>query len=198
MIVDVHTHVPTHRESVPAGDRLTDETIGSGVAINVTGSVADYLKAMAPVDRVIVFGVARQPGREEPPLLDWRQGWPEDFNQNDIAYEVSRAAPEKLIPYMSLHPGQADVDSEYDRAVGDLGCRGIKMSATYQVFDPIGEEAFRLYARLESDGLPVMFHSPPPRIKFRSPASGPSAFPAVIVNPSRTAEGAVPLPVTTL
>ena len=158
MIIDVHTHIPTHRDSVPIRENITDSTIGSGATINVTGSVNDYLESMKNIDRAIVFGVARQPGRDEPPILDWRQGWPEDFNQNDIVHEVCRSSPEKLIPFMSLHPEEVDIDLEYDRAVGDLGCRGIKMSATYQVFDPVGEDAFRLYARLENDGLPVMFH----------------------------------------
>ena len=59
---------------------------------------------------------------------------------------------------MSLHPEQPDLDDEYDRAVGDLGCRGIKLSLSYQVVDPVGEAAFHLFARLEEDGLPAVFH----------------------------------------
>jgi len=158
MIVDVHTHLPTHRGPVPPGERVTDPAIGFGTAINLTGSVADYLQAMAPVEKAIVFGIAREPGREEPPIIDWRQGWPAEYNQNDIVCEVASAAPDKLIPFMSLHPAQPDVDDEYDRAKSDLGCRGMKLGATYQVFDPTGDQAFHLYARLENDGLPVMFH----------------------------------------
>ena len=158
MIIDVHTHIPTHSGAVPPEERKVDATIGSGVPISITGSVADYLEAMAVVDKAIVFGVARRPGQDEPPVLDWRQGWPQDANQNDIVAEVVKRAPGKLIPFMSLHPMQPDVNDEYDRGVGDLGCRGVKLSATYQVFDPVGEDAFRLYARLEQDGLPVIFH----------------------------------------
>ena len=158
MIVDVHTHVPTHRGPVPPDERVTDTTVGFESPINLTGSVTDYMEAMAPVDRAIVFGIAREPGRAEPPLMDWRQGWPAGYNQNDIASEVAASDPDKFIPFMSLHPGQPDVDDEYDRAKTDLGCRGMKLGATYQVFGPTGAEAFHLYARLEKDRLPVMFH----------------------------------------
>jgi predicted TIM-barrel fold metal-dependent hydrolase len=54
-----------------------------------------------------------------------------------------------------MDPGMND---EYDRAVGDLGCKGIKLGPNYQDFDPVGEPAFKLYARLEADGLPIVFH----------------------------------------
>ena len=156
MIVDVHTHIPTHRDRVPAEDLRSNPLIGGGVRL--TGSVEEYLEDLAPVDRAIVFGITPTPGRPEPPILDWRRGWPEDMNQNDIAAEVARLAPDRLIPFMSLHPLQHDVDEEYDRCVGELGCRGIKLSLSYQVVDPLGMEAFRLFSRLEQDGLPVMFH----------------------------------------
>ena len=100
MIIDVHTHIPTHRDSVPIRENITDSTIGSGAAINVTGSVNDYLESMKNIDRAIVFGVARQPGRDEPPILDWRQGWPEDFNQNDPFYRLNVWARETI----RIHP----------------------------------------------------------------------------------------------
>ena len=78
------------------------------------------------------------------------------MNINDVSVEVARRAPGKIIPFMSLHPLDPDMDAEYDRAVGDLGCKGIKMYPTQ--FDPESYEAFRLFARLESDGLPIVFH----------------------------------------
>ena len=156
MIVDVHTHIPTHRDAVPDEDGHTDAVVGA--ALSLTGSLADFTAAMAPVDRAIVFGIACRPDVPEPPILDWRAGWPEGLNQNDIAAEVARSAPDRFVPFMSLHPEQPDVDDEYDRAVGDLGCRGMKFSLSYQVADPMSEAIHHLYQRLQDDGLPVMFH----------------------------------------
>ena len=155
MIVDVHTHIPTHEDDVPAIDDRSDPLIGHGARL--AGSLPEYEKAMSSVDRAIVFGMAPRPG-EPPPVVDWRAGWPDGLNQNDIAARVAATDPGRLIPFMSLHPEQEDLDDEYDRAVGDLGCRGIKLALSYQNVDPVGEAAFGLFDRLEEDGLPVVFH----------------------------------------
>ena len=80
------------------------------------------------------------------------------MNHNDVAAEIANAAPDKIIPFMSLHPLDPNVNDEYDRAVGDLGCKGIKLGPNYQDFDPLEDAAFRLFARLEHDGLPIVFH----------------------------------------
>ena len=42
-------------------------------------------------------------------------------------------------------------------AVGELGCRGIKLALSYQAVDPMSDVAFRLFDRLQSDGLPIVF-----------------------------------------
>ena len=157
MIIDVHTHPPSHPDEVPESERKVDTVMRSGTAIPITNSVADYLKVMEPVDKAFVFGLAPSPLKPNRELLPM-DGWPEGFNQNDIVAEVAKRAPDKIIPFMSLHPLDPGVDDEYDRAVGDLGCKGIKLGPNYQYFDPVGEEAFRLYARLEADGIPAVFH----------------------------------------
>ena len=81
-----------------------------------------------------------------------------NMNGNDVSAAVAKYAPDKIVPFMSLHPLDPGVNDEYDRCVGDLGCKGIKMAANYQDFDPNGEAAYRLYARLEADGIPIIWH----------------------------------------
>ena len=156
MIVDVHSHIPTHRDEVPTNEDRSDPLIGHGARL--AGSLSEYVEAMSTVDRAIVFGMAPKPG-ELPPVVDWRAGWPDGLNQNDIAARAAAADPDRLIPFMSLHPEQDDLDDEYDRAVGDLGCKGIKLALSYQGVDPVGEAASHLFRRLEEDGLPVVFPS---------------------------------------
>ncbi len=156
VIVDVHSHIPTHESEVPPDDAATNPLIGKGVKL--AGSLQDYVDAMSTVDRAIVFGVAPRPGGDGPTVVDWGAGWPDGLNQNDIASQVAESNPDKFIPFMSLHPEQPDIDDEYDRAVGDLGCRGIKLALSYQVVDPLSEAAFHLFSRLEADGLPIVFH----------------------------------------
>ena len=157
MIVDVHSHNPTHEHDVPPEDVATNPLIGTGVKL--AGSLSEYSTAMEPVDKALVFGIAPRPGGDKHPLTDWNAGWDEDLNQNDIAARVAMVNPQKFIPFMSLHPDQPDIDEEYDRAVGELGCRGIKLALSYQAVDPMSDTAFRLFDRLQSDGLPIVFHN---------------------------------------
>lgn len=157
MIVDVHSHNPTHEHDVPPEDVTTNPIIGTGVKL--AGSLSEYSTAMEPVDKALVFGIAPRPGGDKHPLTDWNAGWDANLNQNDIAARVAASNPEKFIPFMSLHPEQPDIDDEYDRAVGELGCKGIKLALSYQAVDPLSDAAFRLFDRLESDGLPIVFHN---------------------------------------
>ena len=157
MIVDVHSHNPTHELEVPPEDVVSNPMVGKGVKL--AGSLSEYVAAMEPVDKALVFGIAPRPGGDKHPLTDWNAGWDEDLNQNDIAAKVAATNPEKFIPFMSLHPEQPDIDDEYDRAVGELGCRGIKLALSYQAADPMSDAAFRLFDRLQSDDLPIVFHT---------------------------------------
>lgn len=157
MIVDVHTHLPSHRDSIPPGEMRIDTTMRSGETVQLTNTIDDYLRAIEPLDKAFLFGIASRPWKDWNPM-EQSDDWPPPLNQNDVAAEVASHAPGKIIPFMSLHPLDPKVNEEYDRAVGDLGCRGIKLGPNYQDFDPLGPEAFRLFARLEHDGLPIVFH----------------------------------------
>ena len=159
MIIDVHTHPPSHRDEVPENERKINYSMrsGSGTPLSLTNSVAEYFQAMEVVEKAILFPIAPSPAKPSWSLLDI-SGWPEGMNHNDIAAEVASRAPDKIIPFMSVHPLDPGANEEYDRAVGDLGCKGIKLAPPYQFFDPTGEEPFKLYARLVRDGLPIVFH----------------------------------------
>ena len=119
MIVDVHSHNPTHEHDVPSEDVITNPLIGTGVKL--AGSLSEYVEAMEPVDKALVFGIAPRPGGDKHPLTDWNVGWDDDLNQNDIAARVAAINPQKFIPFMSLHPEQPDIDAEYDRARRRIG-----------------------------------------------------------------------------
>lgn len=158
MTVDVHTHLPSHEDSVPSDQMRTESTMRSGQTVQLTNSIQDYLNAMLPVDKTFIFGIAPRPWKAGTGVLDLG-GWPEGMNHNDIASVVSKANRKKIIPGMSLHPLDPNVNDEYDRCVGDLGCKVIKLGPNYQDFDPTGPESFLLFDRLERDGIPVIFHT---------------------------------------
>ena len=108
----------------------------SGDTVRQTNSVADYLAAMGPVDKAFVFPIAQRPWKSGEYFGLGTQGWPKEMNGNDVSAAVAKYAPDKIVPFMSLHPLDPGVNDEYDRCVGDLGCKGIKMGANYQDFDP--------------------------------------------------------------
>ena len=158
MIVDVHTHIPTHENEVPDSEIKLDTSMKSGITTKLTNSVRDYLESFKNVEKTFVFGIAPRPWKPKDLVLGNPGGWPKNFNHNDIAYKLSTYNPEKIIPFMSLHPLDPKINDEYDRCVGDLGCKGIKLGPNYQDFPPDCEDAFKLYSRLEHDSLPIVFH----------------------------------------
>jgi predicted TIM-barrel fold metal-dependent hydrolase len=59
---------------------------------------------------------------------------------------------------MSVHPDEPDALDEMERAYGDLQLRGLKLGPNYQNFDPLGENARRMYSKAQEMKLPVVFH----------------------------------------
>jgi predicted TIM-barrel fold metal-dependent hydrolase len=157
MIVDVHTHIPSHMDAVPEDEIKFETTSRSGEKVYMTNSIDDYLRDMGPVDKSFLFGIAPRPWRPDQQIMG-PVGWDPKYNHNDVAAETAKRDPGKIVPFMSLHPLDPNWKNEYDRCIGDLGSKGIKLGPNYQDFDPTGPEAFELFARLEADGIPIIFH----------------------------------------
>jgi predicted TIM-barrel fold metal-dependent hydrolase len=177
MIVDVHTHTPRYREAPPPGPGEHEQARRRRSAAPMRPdrpdperiTWADYLDAMRYVDRAVVFNIAAPPEGDAAP-----NGSPNPASVasarapevNDLTAELVRAHPDKLIGFMSVHPRDPRMLDEMDRCAGDLGLRGIKLGPNYQNFDPLGEDAFRLYARAQELGLPILFHQGTSPVRF--------------------------------
>ena len=161
MIVDVHTHLPTHDTAVPDDEMELDTAMRPGRQVRLTNSVEDYLDAMGPVDAAFVFGIAPRPGEDTVQVLRNRG------NVNDAAAALVARAPDKIIGFMSVHPDEPDVMDEMERSVYDLGLRGMKLGPNYQGFDPVGANAFRSTARPRKWGYPSSFIRAPRRFLTR-------------------------------
>ncbi|HET8629841.1 MAG TPA: amidohydrolase family protein [Thermomicrobiales bacterium] len=162
MIVDVHTHTPRHREPVAAEQGRHDTLWRPDQAASTVHTWDDHVAAMAPVDRAIVFNIAADPRRpgEEDTLI-----YPTPRVNDDTAAFV-RAHSEKFIGFLTVHPHDPGALEEIERAVQDLGLRGIKLGPNYQHFDPLGDEAFRVFRRAEELGLPILFHQGTSPVQF--------------------------------
>jgi predicted TIM-barrel fold metal-dependent hydrolase len=151
VIVDVHTHTPTHRDAVPDDERLVYEQWRNDRAVVTTTSWADYDEAQREADVSIVFNIA-----VADPLAS--TGLPYDPARcNDATAEFVAAAPDRRIGFMSVDPRAPDVLEELERCL-ELGLVGIKLGPNYQGFDPLGDEAQRLYRVAAERSLPILFH----------------------------------------
>jgi predicted TIM-barrel fold metal-dependent hydrolase len=156
MIVDVHTHTPTHVEAVPPDERQPNNVFRPDRVVESAFSWADFLSAMENVDHACVFGIrfkgGAMPAGREGAGVQWTG------NVNDQTARFAHAHPDKLIGFMSVHPDEDDAVQEIERCVHDLGLRGIKLGPNYQGFDPLSSSAFNVYAAAQRLGLPILFH----------------------------------------
>ena len=152
MIVDVHTHVPTHVSEVPAEEEIVNKQMRPDRPVRITTTHHDFFKAMEPVDRVISFGIAMPPDR--PAVI----GEKDAKKVNDATAALVAQAPEKVIGFMSVWPEAPDAIAEMERAGHDLKLRGLKLGPNYQNFDPMGENALRVYTKAQELNLPILFH----------------------------------------
>jgi predicted TIM-barrel fold metal-dependent hydrolase len=152
MIVDVHTHVPTHTTEVPPEEEIVNQQMRPDKPVRITTTHSDFFKAMEPVDRVISFGIAMPPDR--PAVI----GEKDARKVNNATAALVAQVPGKVIGFMSVWPDAPDALEEMERAYHDLKLRGLKLGPNYQNFDPLGENALRVYARVQEWNLPVLFH----------------------------------------
>ncbi len=163
MIIDVHTHTPRHREAAPPDERAINAMWRPDQTRGTQHTWAETIEAMAPVDKAICFNIAADP----------RQGSPDDgglqypaAQVNDDTAAFVRAYPEKFIGFLAVHPHDSGALDEIERATRDLGLRGIKVGPNYQNFDPLSDEALRVFRRAEELGLPILFHQGTSPVQF--------------------------------
>ena len=58
MIIDVHSHVPSHIDTVPPEEEAWESKMRPDRAVRLTTTYDDFFEAMKLVDRVISFGIA--------------------------------------------------------------------------------------------------------------------------------------------
>jgi uncharacterized protein len=155
MIVDVHTHTPTHREAVPAEEVQYYGKWNNAGAVRTTNSWQDYERGTAAADATIVFNIQRAAAAEAAGQRPDRQSAVDQINV--ATAEFAASDPARRIGFMSVNPTRTGYLDEVEQCIG-LGLRGIKLGANYQQFDPLSQAARELYRRAEQRGLPILFH----------------------------------------
>jgi len=144
-MIDIHSHVPTHRSVVPEDELVVNSKWRPDRPVTATTTWADYDAAFAGVDVSVAFTIARDRTQVDSAL-------------NDAVAEFVAAAPGRRIGFLSIHPEVPGAEDELERARTDLGLKGIKLGPNYQIFDPLGAAALRIYELAERNGLPILFH----------------------------------------
>jgi uncharacterized protein len=164
VITDIHTHTPQFRDPVPQEREIWSTAWRPDRAVKATVSWGDYFAAQAPAEKSVVFNIAWNPGQLHDHLAGVGTGDSSWYaangrgNLNDATATFVAGHPDRLIGFMSLHPYDADCIDEFERCRTDLGLKGIKLGANYQIFDPLDPRALALYERAQRHGLPVLFH----------------------------------------
>jgi uncharacterized protein len=160
MIIDVHTHPPQYKDTVPDDKLVWNQVWRPDRPVRATTCWQDYLDAQAPADLSIVFAIAWHPGMAVPRIsgeesgdTSWYQG-----NINDAVATFVAAHPDRLLGFMALHPHDPDCLDEFERCRTELDMRGIKLGANYQNFEPLEARALAIYERAQLYGMPILFH----------------------------------------
>lgn len=151
MIVDVHTHTPTHRSTVPPEQRRSYAGWRTDRSVTTTNSWEDFDEATSAADAAIVFNIAVD-DPEAANVLPYRA---EDTNTSTAAFVA--ADPARRIGFMSANPKWTNHFEEAERC-RELGLVGVKLGPNYQDFDPLSQPALDLYAYCERHALPILFH----------------------------------------
>jgi predicted TIM-barrel fold metal-dependent hydrolase len=152
VIVDVHTHTPSHVSAVPDEERVVNNKWRPDRPVVASNSWADYDAACAAADVTIAFNIAV----EDPVRTTGIPSEPGRVNESTAAFVA--AGPDRRIGFMSVDPNAAGALDEIERCHFDLKLRGIKLAPNYQRFDPLGEPARAVFALASKLGLPIMIH----------------------------------------
>jgi predicted TIM-barrel fold metal-dependent hydrolase len=142
--IDIHTHIPHRKVDPRAGEKeryFRSPTLGMTVEDMV--ELYRKLEMMA-----VVFDIDKETSSDDP------------FEGNDYIAEVVQKYPDVFIGWCSVDPwkGRAAI-KELERAVTDLGLRGLKVHPITQRFFPSDERFYPLWAKAQELGIPVIIHT---------------------------------------
>jgi hypothetical protein len=144
--VDIHTH--PHRRSVKAAQgHYGHYDLGAELRPDGTfapGFVEEFLADMEFLDRVVVLAVAAPPY--------WIRA------SNEFISAFAKACGPKVIGFASVDPNSPAAVPDLERAVLELGLRGVKLSPIYQNFEPDSPAIYPLYRKIQELRIPIIWH----------------------------------------
>ena len=125
-MIDIHTHVPTHRDAVPPGEEVVNDEVAArpaGLRHDDVGRVRGGVRR------------GRRLGRVHDRPRPRARAAPTSTTTSPPSSRRAARGGSASSPCIRRSQG---VDDELERATGDLGLKGIKLGPNYQIFDPLG------------------------------------------------------------
>ena len=145
--IDMHVHVP-RQEGL--AEIAIESSLRRYFRLKSAPETGDELAALyAEWDILgVVFSVDTETTTGETP------------DSNDYVAQIVGSHPEQFIGFATVDPwkGEAAVE-ELERAVEDLGLRGLKLHTIHQAFFPNDERIYPLYEKCQALGIPLLMHS---------------------------------------
>lgn len=148
-IIDFHVHIFAKGEYQPWARELVEQSLGQDFA-----SIVDQMftpEAMRNLLQAHGIQYAVGIGEQNPMTCG--------TCDNDFVAQFCHDSG-VLIPFASVNPFVVpEPAKEVERAVRELGCRGLKLYPTYQYYYPNDPLMYPVYAKAEKLGIPVMIHT---------------------------------------
>ena len=145
--IDMHVHVPRQpglpEMGVEAGLRRFFRMRSE------PGDADEMASTFRELDMVgVIFSVDTETTTGDPP------------DSNDYVAGIVQRYPEQFIGFATVDPwkGRAAI-KEVERAVRELGLKGLKLHPIHQAFFPNDSDFYPLYEKCADLGVPVLFHT---------------------------------------
>ena len=145
--IDMHVHIP-RQPGLP--DMVVEESLRRYFRLNDAPKLAeDLYERYSEWDILgVVFSVDAQTSTGDLP------------DTNDYVAELVNAHPEQFIGFATVDPWKDRwAVNELERAVTQLGLKGLKLHPIHQAFFPDDKRFYPLYEKCVELGVPVLFHS---------------------------------------
>ncbi len=87
---------------------------------------------------------------------------------NRFISELASSAPDRALGFGAMHPESEDIDGDFDELLS-LGLKGVKIHPDIQKFALDDPRCFRIYARCQDAGLPILIHTGDRRYDYSNP-----------------------------
>ncbi len=145
--IDMHVHIP-RRPGLP--DMVIEESLRRYFRLNDPPRLAEELYTRYSEWDIlgVVFSVDAETATGDSP------------DTNDYVAELVNAHPEQFIGFATVDPWKdGRAVNELERAVTQLGLKGLKLHPIHQAFFPDDTRFYPLYEKCVELGIPVLFHS---------------------------------------